>query len=277
LQASAGAMLATSASLLFGQSRAVLQPYGGLPMGMHGATLQKFPVAEIIRMLVEDLQLHHLELTPSQVRLRAVSQGANQGSAASVGELRDLRSLLQSSGISASAWGPIALAGTDGDLRQLFERASELGVPNLTCITQPEHLDTLERLADEYRLRVAIHNNAPGSSFSVIADLVTALRNRGSHIGACLDVGNAIRAAEDPVLALGKLETKILGIHLKSVSSRAADSEVVELGSGLLDVDAFFGALKAASLVADLALSLEYLAQPDQPLPGALRSLALIK
>ncbi|MES2603372.1 MAG: TIM barrel protein, partial [Pseudomonadota bacterium] len=103
------------------------------------------------------------------------------------------------------------------------------------------------------------------------------LNNRGSNMGACLDVGNAIRASEDPVLALEQLEARIVGIHLKSVSSRDPDSEVVELGQGLLDTDAFLHALKAVALVNDVALSLEYLAQPDQPVPGALRSLALLR
>jgi inosose dehydratase len=277
LEFSVGSILLVSGRSLFGQAADTERPFSGLPMGIHGATFQKFSVPQIIRILVEDLQLHHLELTPSQIRLRAVAQGANQGPAASISEVRDLRNRLHSAGITPSAWGPIALASNDNDLRQLFELASELGVRNLTCITQLEHLDSLEKLADEYQVRIAVHNNAPGSSFSKISDLVEALSNRGSNMGACLDVGNAIRASEDPVLALRRLEAKIFGIHLKSVSSRDPDSEVVELGTGLLDTATFFLALQEVTLVDDMALSLEYLAQPDQPIPGALRSLALLR
>jgi inosose dehydratase len=274
---SVGSMLSASSNFLVAQPPDPAKTFGGLPMGLHGATLQKFPVAEVIRILVEDLQLHYLELTPSQIRLRAVAQGTNQGPAASISEVRNLRSLLQSTGITPSAWGPIALGSNDADLRQLFGLASELGVRNLTCITQAEHLDSLEKLADESQLCVAIHNNAPGSSFSKISEVVTALANRGPNIGACLDVGNAIRASEDPVLALQQLEAKIFGIHLKSVSSRDPDSDVVELGTGLLDTDTFLQALKEVKLVDDVALSLEYLAQLDQPVPGALRSLDLLR
>ena len=253
------------------------KPYGGLPMGVHGATLTKFPVEQIIRMLTKDLQLHYLELTPSQIRLRAVAQGSNQGPAATAAEARALRTHLNDAGITPSAWGPIALTGTDTDLRQLFELASELGVPNLTAITQADHLDALEKLADEYKVRVAIHNNAPGSSFSNIADVVTALTERGANVGACLDVGNAIRASQDPAAALRTLGSKTFGVHVKSVASRDPDSDVVELGQGLLDGKTFFNALKEVKLGDKVALSLEYLAQPDDPLPGALRSLAVMQ
>jgi len=277
LGVSAGTILATSGSFLFGQTAGTGKVFGGLPMGLHGATLQKFSVTQNIRILVEDLHLDHLELTPSQIRLRAVAQGANQGPAANIGEVRDLRQLLQAAEIIPSAWGPVALRGDDADLRQLFGLASELGVRNLTCITQPEHLDSLEKLADEFQVRVAIHNNAPGSSFSNISDVLDALDERGPNIGACLDVGNAIRASEDPALALRSLEAKVFGIHVKSVSSRDPDSEVVELGTGLLNTAAFFRALREVDLVDDVALSLEYLAQPDQPVPGALRSLDLLR
>lgn len=277
LKVAAGSLMIASGSFVFSQARPADNTFGGLPLGVHGATLQKFPIAEIIRIMVDELRLQYLELTPSQVRLRAVAQGANQGPAASSDEVRDLRNLLQAAGITPTAWGPIAVNRNDSDLAQLFGLASELGVRNLTCITQAEHLDALEKLADEYRVRVAIHNNAPGSSFSRIAEVRDALDKRGPNIGACLDVGNVLRASEDPVLALRSLEPNIFGIHLKSVSSRDPDSEVVELGAGLLDTTAFLQALKEAKLDDDVALSLEYLAQPDQPVPGALRSLNLLR
>src|SRR5688572_24625818 len=82
LGVSVGGLLSAPGRFVFGQALEPDKTFGGLPMGIHGATLQKFPVAEVIRIMVEDLQLHYLELTPSQIRLRAVAQGANQGPAA---------------------------------------------------------------------------------------------------------------------------------------------------------------------------------------------------
>jgi sugar phosphate isomerase/epimerase len=243
--------------------------YQGLPMGVHGATLGGFPLAEVLRMLVEDLHLQYLELTPSQIRLRSRAEGP----AATVMEARAIRAQILAAGVMPSAWGPIALTSEDPELEALFTLAAELGVANLTTMTTAEHLPVLEKLANQYGVRVAIHNNAPGSSFSSIDDVVAALHNHGPDIGACLDLGNVLRASQDPVAALQKLEGRIYGIHLKSVDSRDPDSEVVELGEGLLDLGAFAAAVNGMNLPADLALSLEYLASPGAPVPGALRSL----
>lgn len=276
ITASASALV-IPAPLLFGQTDNTAQPYGGLPIGLHGATLKKFSIEQIVRILVESLQIHRLELTPGQIRLRSVTQGSNQGPVATIREVQALRNTLQSAAIIPTGYGPIALNNNETINRELFDLASELGVRNITCIPELEHLDHLEELADEYQLRLAIHNNAPGRSFSKTSTVVDALTNRGPNIGACLDVGNAIRASEDPAKALLKLSPKVYGIHLKSVSSRSPDSEVVELGTGLLNTDTFFQALQEINLIEDAALSLEYLAQPDQPIPGILRSLALLE
>jgi inosose dehydratase len=277
LKTTAGSLFASSSYEVFGQAPRTTPAFAGMPLGIHGATLQKFPLTQILRMLQQDLQLHYLELTPSQVRLRAVAQGANQGPAATLSAVRAVREQLAMANVTPTAWGPIALSRQDSDLPQLFELASELGVRNLTCITQAEHLDVLENLANQHALRIAIHNNAPGSSFSKIADVLQALNGRGPNVGACLDVGNAIRASEDPTEALRSLGKHVIGIHLKSVDSRQADSEVVELGTGLFDAKHFLVALQQTELVPDIALSLEYLAQPEQPLPGILRSLTLVQ
>jgi sugar phosphate isomerase/epimerase len=262
-------LAAAMAGLLPAAAIRAQENFRGLPMGVHGATLGGFPLAEVLRMLVEDLHLHYLELTPSQIRLRSRPEGP----AATAMEARAIRAQLRAAGVTPSAWGPIALTGGDPDLESLFSLAAELGVANLTTMTTAEHLPMLEKLADQYGVRVAIHNNAPGSSFSNIDDVVTVLQQHGPGIGACFDLGNVLRASQDPVAALQKLEGRIYGIHLKSVASRDPDSEVVELGTGLLDLDAFATAVTAAMFPANLALSLEYLASPGAPVPGALRSL----
>ena len=53
------------------------------------------------------------------------------------------------------------------------------------------------------------------------------------------------------------------------------DSEVIGLGEGVLDTEELFAALRETQMPEDLACSLEYLAQPSEPVPSLLRSLAL--
>ena len=74
--------------------------------------------------------------------------------------------------------------------------------------------------------------------------------------------------SEDPAMAVRRLGSRLIGIHLKDVSARDPDSDVIVLGKGFLDVPAFFSALREVGFPDDGALSLEYLERPDDPLPG---------
>ena len=237
-------------------------------MGVHGASLGAFPIHEVIEMVAGDLGLHRLELTTAQIRLEDVGRGPNAGPAATPREIAELRAMLEASDISPTAFGPIRLAGNRDSNRPLFERARSLGVRNLTCIPELSALDALESLADELGVRLAIHNNAPGAPFDTIASVLSAVDGRGGNVGACLDIGNALRGSEDPGEAVRRLGSRLVGVHLKDVSGRDNDSEVIVLGKGFLDVPAFFDALEEVGFPDDGALSLEYLEKLDDPLPG---------
>ena len=246
----------------------VRRKFGGLPMGIHGASLGAFPIEEAARMIASDLGLHWMELTAAQIRLQDSNGGRFPGPAATADEIRQVRELLEASDITPTAFGPIRLTRDDPSNRDVFGRAKALGIRNLSCIPQLDALDSLEALADEFGIRLAIHNNAPGAPFSKISEVLKAVDGRGPNVGACLDVGNAIRASEDPAHALRRLGERLLGIHLKDVSSRDPDSEVIVLGKGFLDVAEFFEALAEIGFPDDGALSLEYLEKPENPLPG---------
>ena len=242
------------------------QTYGGYPMGLHGASLSAFDNAAITDM-VAGLGLHWLELTTAQIRLAEIRRGSTVTPASSPQEIRELRRLLAAADITPTAFGPIRLAAGQESNRPLFDRASSLGITNLSCIPDVTALDDLEALADEYEIRLAIHNNASGA-FDSIAEVRQALNGRGPHVGACLDIGNALRRAENPATAVRTLGSRLIGIHLKDVSARTADSDVIVLGAGFLDVHTFFDAVREVGFPDDGALSLEYLARPNDPLPG---------
>jgi len=251
------------------------ESFGGLPMGIHGASLERFSNEEILRIVVEDFGLSELELTPSQIRFRDYRNGRYGGPAASMDDVKALRKLMDSAGVRATAYGLLSFRDSADENRKMFEFASELGVRNLTCIPQLNSLDGLELLADEFNIRLAIHNNGPGDVLTDISEVISAYEYRGDNVGACLDIGHALRNSQDPALALKQIGKKTFGIHLKDVSGRGADSDVIGLGDGLLDTESMFEALRTVELPDDIALSLEYLINTDNPQPGMLKSLAL--
>ncbi|GIT20771.1 MAG: hypothetical protein CM1200mP40_04530 [Gammaproteobacteria bacterium] len=63
---------------------AVSLKYGGLPMGIHGASFREFDIEETLRIIVEELGLNEIELTSSQIRLH----GDPEHELATLGEVR---------------------------------------------------------------------------------------------------------------------------------------------------------------------------------------------
>ncbi len=235
-------------------------------MGIHGASLKAFPIHEIVEILGE-LELYWLELHAAQIRLGEIGEGEDAGPPATAQEIRELRRLLEASDITPTSYTTIRLTADKESNRAIFGRAESLGVRNLTCIPDSSTLDELESLADEFGIRLAVHNNATGA-FAKIEEVVAAVDGRGPNVGACLDVGHAIRGSEDPAEAVRRLGSRLIGIHVKDVSARDPDSEVIVLGKGFLDVPAFFAAVREVGFPGDGVLSLEYLEKPDDPLPG---------
>ena len=247
--------------------------YGGLPMGIHGASFRQFGIEETLRIIVEELELNEIELTNAQIRLH----GGPEAELATLNDARSLLRLLTNAGVRATAYGFIPM-GFDLEFNtRIFQAAQELELGNLTVIPAENALDHLEELADRYGIRLAIHNNAPGGAFDSMEQVFQAIEGRGDNVGACVDVGNVLRSGEDPAAAIRHLGEKVFGIHLKDVSSRSADSDVIGLGEGILDTEEFFAALRETELPHDMACSLEYLARPTDPVPSLLRSLALAK
>jgi sugar phosphate isomerase/epimerase len=97
------------------------------------------------------------------------------------------------------------------------------------------------------------------------------------RIGACVDCGHYFSSGEDPiqcVLALGK---RVFGVHLKDQVEIGKKSPNVVLGRGHLDVVGLFKALREIKFPVDGALSLEYEANPDNPIDDLKSCLAVVK
>lgn len=150
--------------------------------------------------------------------------------------------------------------------RRLFEYGKLLGVRTLVGDPEPESLDSLDELVKEFDIRVAIHNHGPGHRYNKAVDVLRAIDTRDERIGACADIGHYIRSGERPVEAIRLLAGRLYGIHLKDFAEMKADSKGVVLGTGHIDVPAFFDALARAKFPADGALSLEYEETPNDPL-----------
>lgn len=161
-------------------------------------------------------------------------------------ELRkELKEKLGERGLSLSSFYPDI--GTDpGQARRVFEFCKEMGTGTIVVEPPAAAFDTIEKLCEEFKINVALHNHQQGASMYWKPDLVlAACKDRSRRIGGCCDIGQWARSGLDPVECLRQMEGRIVSFHLKDVlqkGNRGARNTV--LGEGQADVGAALKELK---------------------------------
>lgn len=228
-------------------------PFGGFPVGAQSYSLRNFTVVEALRHL-QGLGVHYVEFFKKHLSPDATKD-----------EIGEVKKLLAKADVAMSSHGVNAFGKDEKANRRVFEFAKRAGLKNITANPTPDSLDNVEKLCEEFNIRIAIHNHGPGALYDKIADVVSAVKGRHPHVGACIDTGHFIRSKEDPIKAIHELKGRVFGLHLKDVAAREKQTHNVILGSKFLDLPELFTALKKTEFPADGALSLEYEANPENP------------
>jgi inosose dehydratase len=230
-------------------------PFGGFPVGVQSYSLRKFSTQEAVRHL-QGMGVHYVEF---------FSQHLNPG--ASEEEIAATMKLLADAKIKLAGHGVHTFTKDHDANKKLFDFAKKVGVKVVTANPKPDAFDSLDKLVAEYDIRIAIHNHGPGADFDKLSDVTTAIKNRDKRIGACVDCGHYLRSGEDPVKCVLELGDRVYGVHIKDEKETGTPKSAnVVIGKGHLDVVGLFKALRQVKFPADGALSLEYEANPDNPI-----------
>jgi sugar phosphate isomerase/epimerase len=251
--AAAGATFFDAPRILGAAARAE-DPYGGWPLGAQSYSLREFDTREVVRHL-QGLGLHYVEFFSKHLPLDATDE-----------QIAETRKLLEEAGIAISAHGVTDFTADHEANRRVFEFARRAGIRNITANPRAESFDSLDKLVDEFNIRICIHNHGPGALYDKIESVVTAIEKHHKLIGACVDTGHFLRSSEDPVKAVHTLGDRVYAVHVKDDIKQGEDSQNVIIGTGRLDVVGLFKALKDVKFPADGSLSLEYEANPQNPI-----------
>jgi sugar phosphate isomerase/epimerase len=222
--------------------------YGGFPMGIQSYSLRHLDLDACLEATA-GFGLHHIELFGAHLSVGS--------SAALISEtLKKARRL----DIAISAHGVNSFTSDHEANRRVFEMANLAGIRNLSAdpANDEETFASLEKLVDEFGVRIAIHNHGPSHVWGTIEPLLQALQGLHPRIGVCADLGHFIRAGVDPIAAIRAFEGRLFGVHLKDFDAPRGDARNVIIGRGVLNLKATFAALREVGFPADGALSLEY-------------------
>jgi len=179
--------------------------------------------------------------------------------------------LYADAGIDIVAIGVETMLSNETEERKRFEFMKKAGAEVMSIdfhpSSSPESWRTAERLAEEYDVRLGIHNHGGHHWLGSSQMLEHVFANTNDRIGLCLDTAWALDSREDPVAMAERFGTRLYGVHVKDfVFDRARQPEDVVVGQGNLDLPAFLGTLEKVGF--NGAMVLEYEGDVENPVPA---------
>ena len=245
------AALAVARLLPLGAAEPEKDPYRGFKMGLQSYTLRHFKIAQALA-ITKQLGLHYWESYPDHIKIASVPAYVDEQ-----------KKLLAASGVKLVAFGVVGFNDNESKAREVFDFAKAIGIQSISADPDKNEatFKLLDKLVEEYKVNIAIHNHGPGAKYDKIDDVVNAVKDHNPRIGACVDTGHYLRSKESPVEALERLKDRVFGVHLKDVK----DAQVFKiLGEGDLDI---LGCLKVLQKIKyQYCLALEYEENQENPM-----------
>jgi sugar phosphate isomerase/epimerase/type 1 glutamine amidotransferase len=174
-------------------------------------------------------------------------------------ELRQIRLKLDEHGVRLLTFYLQDIPGDEAGCRRVFEFGRKLGIETFLSEPALDALDTIERFADEYDIRVALHNHDAKASphYWHPARLLKVVQGRSPRLGACADLGYWMRAGIDPIEGIRLLGDRLITLQMHDLHELTPDGHDVPWGSGAGRSEAFFRELHRLG-VRPVMIGLEY-------------------
>jgi sugar phosphate isomerase/epimerase len=166
------------------------------------------------------------------------------------------KKLEDAGGLKVVAFGVDGIPTDEKGARKAFEWAKKLGIEVLVTETTPN--DVIGKLADEYKIRVALHNHPKTWPPDQV---LKACEGRSKRVGSCSDTGHWMRANFVPVEALQKLDGRVEHLHFKDLNdfgSAGGNPHDVPWGTGKGDMKGMLTELKRQGYKGYLSIEYEF-------------------
>jgi sugar phosphate isomerase/epimerase len=241
----------------------------GWRLGCQAYSFNRFTFEEAIEKNAS-MGLKVIEIYPGQ-RLSKAKPDAKVGHDMSDADVAEMMKMAAAKGVTIVNYGVVGLSKDEAASRKVFEFAKKVGIETIVSEPPEDAFDTIEKLCEEYKINVALHNHPKPSRYWDPEVVLKACEGRSKRIGACADTGHWLRSGLDPLECLKKLEGRIISLHFKDLDKKGP----VEQGQpGPHDVHWGKGAANAEALLAELkrqgfkgVFSIEYEYNWDNSVP----------
>src|ERR1035437_4794050 len=233
---------------------------GGIALGCQAWTFKEFSVMEAIDKTAA-AGGKVIEFYPGQ-KFSAEKPDLKFDHNATDEMIAAVKARLAERGVRAVNYGVVGIPKNENDARQIFEFAKKFELYGITT-ESVDALDTIEKLAKEFDVRVGFHNHPrqPANADYKMWDpnyVLSVVKDRDARIGSTSDTGHWIRSGLNPVDCLKILEGRVISVHLKDLNDKSADAHDVPYGTGIANVPAILDELKRQKFAGNASIEYEY-------------------
>ncbi|AKP53119.1 sugar phosphate isomerase/epimerase family protein [Cyclobacterium amurskyense] len=244
----------------------------GWKVGSQAYTFRLFSLEETLEKL-NSIGVKYVEMYPGQKISKSGNETTDFKSITADGKAK-IKALLKKYDIEAVGYGVVN--ASDEDLHKLFDFAKELGIGILTSEAKPNQFDQIEKLCEEYQIKLALHNHPVPSYYWHPEVASRMLEGRSELMGVCADIGHWVRSGLNPVDCLKQLEGRVISLHIKDLNKFGVrDAHDLPWGTGTSNVAGVIHELHRQGF--EGAFSAEYEHNWENNLPDVEESIAYFK
>lgn len=225
----------------------------GWRLGCQSYTFNHFTLFEAIDKNAS-LGLRYIEIYPGQQISKDITTPLSPSISADI--RKQIKAKLADCDIQLTGFGVCNLP--KDDCRATFDFAKDMGIGNIISEPAEDAFETLDKLCEEYKIHLAIHNHPAPSHYWNPDTVLKVCKGRSKWIGSCADTGHWMRSNLNPLECLKKLEGRIVSFHFKDLNKQGPDAHDVPWGTGKSDVKALLTEVHRQGIKAAFTIEYEY-------------------
>ena len=164
---------------------------------------------------------------------------------------------LKANQIAAVNFGVTPISKDETEARKTFELAKKLGLYGVTTESL-EALDTLEKLAKEYDIKVCFHNHPKPTAMWNPDKTWKAIEGRHENIGFCADIGHWATSGLDPLEVIKRIAPRVRSFHMKDRASIEKWTHDRPFGTGIIDNIAILDEVRKQGFAGNVTIEYEH-------------------
>jgi sugar phosphate isomerase/epimerase len=162
-------------------------------------------------------------------------------------------------GITPVNFGVTGISKDEKEARKTFEFAKKLGLYGVTT-EDIGSIDTLEKLAEEYDLKVCFHNHPKRPAYKMWdPDFVfESVKDRHKNVGFCADLGHWATSGLEPLEVIKKVAPRVHAFHMKDREAVGKWTHDRPFGTGVIDNAAILDEVRKHGFAGNVTIEYEH-------------------